>query len=90
MTKGKRKHNRTVPPLQPPRIIQLVCSQWDSRNDKLNSTLYGLLSDGRVLMYVPAANPKDAGWKCLNMHPAAPPRHQPTEYDEVDDYLHEW
>jgi len=68
-----------------PKIIQLVTGTWGGDQKfggKINSSLYGLMSDGRVLQYIPASNPADAGWKRLNMRPAAPPVSQADFRDE--------
>ena len=77
------KTRQAPKPRVAPKIIQLVTAHW-GRVDKLNSSLYALMDDGRVLQYVPAANPEDAGWKRLNMRPATLAMHQPREDWEAD------
>ena len=72
----KTKRKRTAPArlqaTQGARIIQLVTAHWDNNQGKRNSSLYGLMDDGRVVQYVPSADPEAAGWKRLKMRPPTP------------------
>ena len=67
-----------------PKIIQLSAVSWGS-SKKINSCLYGLTSDGKVLQYIPARCQEDAGWKRLNMGSAALQTHGACENDLVTD-----